>query len=171
MVNHGWLWSDALYICSAFNPDYEAIIKYVPLLLDVDFSDLLLPIYEYDDQLEIIKQSTWKMNAMAVHYDLNFGLCMHLILGEVISECVKKTRGLACLLAHFLTRGSDSNQTISHARLPGGIHVGRNIYQQTFIRWGNHPNVNVDCPITFKTLNKEERNSHAMCYLHWLCRA
>ena len=58
LVKHGWLCSDALDICSAFNQDYEAIIKYMPLILDVDFSDLLLPRYNYADQLEISKQRT-----------------------------------------------------------------------------------------------------------------
>ncbi len=97
LVKHGCLCSDALDICSAFNPDYEAIIKYVPLLLEVDFSDLLLPRYDYSDQLEIIKQSTGKINAMSVHCNLNFGLCMRLISGEVTAEWVKKSEVLcAC---------------------------------------------------------------------------
>ncbi len=60
----------------------------MPLLLDVNFSDLLLPRYDYVEKLKISKQRTWKMNAMAVHYDLNFGLCMHRMSAEVTTEWI-----------------------------------------------------------------------------------
>ncbi len=37
LVKHGWYFSDTFDIFSDFNTDYEAIIKYVPLLLDMVF--------------------------------------------------------------------------------------------------------------------------------------
>jgi len=80
VMQHGWLephhedTTDAKAVMSAMNPDYAAIIRDVPKLLDVDFSSLLLPCTDYAEQTEIQKDRFWILMTCAVNYDLNFAL-------------------------------------------------------------------------------------------------
>ena len=46
---------DTLDVLCDLNPEYEAIIESVPKLMNVDFSGLLEPRYDYADQPEIKK--------------------------------------------------------------------------------------------------------------------
>ncbi len=103
------------------------------------------------------------MNAMAVHYDLNFGVCMHGMSGEVAVEWVvtadvlitcEPTSSPDYLIAieRSLTQGCPIDFTLEEM----------SINKEMLVCHGNHPNVTINCPITMKTLNKEERNSHVM---------
>ena len=58
------------------HPDYEAIIDNVPKLLNIDFSSLKLPRYDYGTQAQIEPRRVWLLAACAVHYNLDFGLCV-----------------------------------------------------------------------------------------------
>jgi len=79
VLKYGWLephhedTTDAKAVMSAMNPDYAATIRYVPKLLGVDFSSLLLPHTDYAEQTEIQKDRVWLLMACAVYYDPNFG--------------------------------------------------------------------------------------------------
>ena len=44
--------------------------------MNVDFSELFLPRLDYSEQQEISRRRTRLMDALAVHYDGNFGLVM-----------------------------------------------------------------------------------------------
>ena len=92
LVNNVWLTSDdvtmvyTLNVLCDLNPEYEAIIESVPKLMNVDFSGLLEPRYDYADQPEIKKERVHLMAACAVHYDLDFGLVLRFLAGEYTAE-------------------------------------------------------------------------------------
>ena len=86
IVKNGWLQEDELAILSSMNPEYEALIVNVPQLMNKDFSELFLPRLDYSDQQKISRQQTRLMDALAVHYDGNFGLVMRALDGEVTAE-------------------------------------------------------------------------------------
>ena len=84
LVKTGWLEPhkedifehDALDVLSDMNPEYEAIIYYVPMLMGVDFSELLEHHLDYAKQPHIQKRRVWLMAACAVYYNLDFGLVL-----------------------------------------------------------------------------------------------
>ena len=79
LVKNGWLIPheedtiDALETLSEMNPEYEAIINYVPRLIGMDFSALLNERLDYADQTNIKQGQVRLMVACAVYYDLDFG--------------------------------------------------------------------------------------------------
>ena len=92
LVKNGWLTRDdttmvdTLNVLCNMNPEYESIIESVPKLMNVDFSALLEPRYDYADQPEIKKERVRLMAACTVHYDLDFGLVLRFLAGEYTGE-------------------------------------------------------------------------------------
>ena len=86
VIKNGWLQEEESAILSTMNPEYEALVVNVPQLMNVDFSELFLPRLDDSEQHEISCRRTRLMDALAVHYDGNFGLVMRALGGEVTAE-------------------------------------------------------------------------------------
>ena len=178
LVKHGWLdpcdddTTDAKAILSMMNPEYEAIITNVPKLMKVDFSELFLPRLDYAEQTKISPHRVELMNAMAVHYDLNFGLVMRAMGGETTASWRNVKEVLNSCRAHVSEQDLEDIERILTKGCPAEFNWEEPAEnKEAFIRRGNNPTVTAHCPHVLKTLNKEERNSHVMCFSRWLCRA
>ena len=153
------------------NLEYEALIVNVPQLMNVDFSELFLPRLDYSEQQEISRRRTRLMDALVVHYDGNFGLVMRALGGEVTAESRNvKQVPQAC-------KPHSTPEDLEHIRwaLTRGCPAEFNWEEpaenkEAFIRRGNAPDVTLDNPDVMKTMNKEKRNSHVMCFDSLWCR-
>ena len=93
MIKNNWLSERAfqgatmaLSLFSTSHPDYAALITNVPKLNGVDFFSLRLPRHDYVDQVQIEPRRVWLLAALAVHYNLNYGLCIRYLGGEYIAK-------------------------------------------------------------------------------------
>ena len=171
LVKGGWLEphvidiSNSLETLSGMNPEYEAIIKYVPKLIGVDFSALLDERLDYADQTHIKKERVRLMAACAVYYDLDFGLVLRFLSGEYTAAWRDVDAIMAAINEHvspddknhiwrILTRGCPANLVWEEE--------AKN--KETFIRRGNNPTIKANWKTVTKTLNKEERNHHIMSF-------
>ena len=176
LVKNGWLCGDdylaAKKLFSSVHPDYEAIIVNVPKLLNVDFSSLKLPRHDYMSQVQIEPRRVWLLAACAVHYNLDFGLCIRYLDGEYTA----KWRDVESILG--AVKGLVSHTDLDHMRriLDSGCPANFNWEESTenkevFISRGNNPSVDKNVEIVKKTMNDEERKSHVLPFPRWVARA
>ena len=93
MIKQGWFEDGAFegvalarIVLSDMHPDYESMIVTVPKLMNVDFSSLRIPRYDYASQTEIDKRRVWLLAACAVHYNLDFGLVVRFLPEDVLAR-------------------------------------------------------------------------------------
>ena len=169
MRKYGWFeeaaWEgadDVLEILKE-HPDYEAMIKNLPRLLEIDFSALREPRADYADQVEISKERVDMLAACAVHYDLDFGLVIRYMAAEYTADW----RDTEAILEAVKDLISDADYEHMKRILEFGCPAEFNWDEPAenkmiFLRRGNHPSIKTHMPIVTKTLNKEERNSHVV---------
>ena len=88
-MKSGWLCGDDDLGAKSFlsmHSNYEAITVNVPKLLNTDLSSLKLPRYDYISQAQMEPQRVWLLAACAVHYNLDFGLCIRYLDGEYTAK-------------------------------------------------------------------------------------
>ena len=143
------------------HPDYASLIQNVPELMQVDFSSLRQPRYNYADQTKIDKHRVHLLAACAVHYNLDFGLVTR-YLG---SEYTAKWRDVDTILTAVEDVVSEEDFEHMKRILTVGCPAEFNweeplTNKETFIRRGNNPLIKANIEAVNKTLNKEEQNSH-----------
>ena len=165
LVKNGWLQEDETALLSSMNPEYKALIVNVPQLMNVDFLKLFLPRLDYAEQQAISRRQARIMDVLAVNYNGNFGIVMRALGGEVTAEWRNVKQVLLACEPH------STREDLKHIRraLTRGCPAEFNLEEpaankESFIRRGNAPDVTMDSPHVMKTLNKEERNSHVMCF-------
>ena len=154
------------------HPDYEAIIVNVPKLLNVDFSSLRLPRHDYISQVQIEPRRVWLLAACAVHYTLDFGLCIRYLDGEYTA----KWRDVEGII--WAVKGLVSHTDLNHMRriLDSGCPANCNWEEpaenkELFIHRGNNPSVDKNAEIVQKTMTDKERKSHVLTFPRWMVRA
>ena len=176
VVRHGWvrreIYPDQCKCIAGMHPDCEAILDKVPRLLRVDFSDLYLPWLGYADLTAICRKRVELMDAMAVHYDGNFGLVMRALGGEYTGEWRDVDAVLAAIEPHCTPEDSQHIARILRRGCPHDFNWEEDAKnKETFIRQGNAPSVNLDCPHVNKALVKDWKNSNVMCFSRFWTRA
>ena len=73
-------------ILSDSHTDFAAMILNVPKLRQVDFSSVKDPRYNYPDQTHINKRRVWLLTALAVYYNLDFGLVVRYLAGKYMAK-------------------------------------------------------------------------------------
>ena len=122
------------------NPEYAAVIEYVPMLTKINFSALRDPDPNYATRREISKNLVWLMAACAVHYDLDFGLVLRYLAGEYTGEW----RDVEQIMRDVSPYVSESDRLHIRRILETGCPFEFNWEQTTenkeiFLRRGNSP--------------------------------
>ena len=178
LVKNGWLEQhvddddDVKHTLSAMNPEWAAVIEYVPMLAEIDFLALRLPDPDYATRKEISKHLVWLMAACAVYYDLDFGLVLRYLSGEYTGEW-RDVNEIVRTVSPYVT---DSDAQHIRRILETGCPFEFNWEQTTenkeiFVRRGNSPSIAANWPSVLKTLAKEVRNKHLMVFPRWMVRA
>ena len=170
IVRYGFLLVKDLMRLIPLHPEFEAIITQVPKLLKVDFSSLFRPRTDYAEQTEISKRRTRLMDALAVHYDGNFGLVMRALGGEYTAEWRNVTQVLRDCEPHTTPEDLEAIRRALTRGCPVAMKWEEKAEnKEVFIRRGNAPGVSAENPHVAKTCNKEEQNHHTMCFSCWWC--
>ena len=178
LVKHGWLEphvndkTDMKRTLSDMNPEWAAVIEYVPMLTEIDFSALRQPDPDYATRKEISKHLVWLMAACAVHYDLDFSLVLRYLSGEYTGEW----RDVEEIVRTVSPYVSESDAQHIRRILETGCPFEFNWEQTTenkeiFVRRGNSPSIAANWKSVLKTLAKEVRNKHLMVFPRWMVRA
>ena len=177
LVKEGWLEfepsePDPREILCDMHPDFEATIRQVPMLMDIDFSELREPRFDYAEQDEIQRSRVWQMNACAVHYNMDFGLVTRYLAGEYTAEWRDANEILSTLPEGVSEDDREHIRRIIERGCPAEFNWEEPAdNKETFIRRGNNPTVRANMQLVIKTLNKEERNHHIMPFSRWMVRA
>ena len=133
---------DALDVLSDMNPEYEAIIYHVPMLMGVDFSELLEDRLDYAEQPHIQNRRVWLMAACAVYYNLDFGLVLRCFSGEYLAEWRDVAAILDAVDGHISSSNKNRTEHILTKGCPANLiweEDAKN--KEAFIRRENNPSI------------------------------
>ena len=114
----------------------------------------------------------WLLSACAVHYNLDFGLCIRYLDGKYTTK-KHDVEGINGAMKGLV---SDTDLDHIHIILDGECPAKFNWEEpaenkEVFIHRGNNPSVNKNVEIFQKTMNDEERKSHVLSFPRWMVKA
>ena len=121
--------------------------------------------------MHIDKRRVWLLTALAVYYNLDFGLVVRYLAGEYMT----KWRDIDVIVGAVEGLVSDIDLQHICRILTSGCPAEFNWEElaenkETFIRRGNNPSMNRNIKIVTKILNREERNNHVVPFARWVAR-
>jgi len=170
LVRDGWLDDDETETMKQLNPYYEAMTTTVPLLKQVNFSDLAEPRLDYEDQEEIDHQRAIKLTACAVHYGLDLGRVVR-FLGHEYTGDYRDVDAVKAALADHIS-SSDLNHILRMLTKGAPSKLQYELphkHKMRMIRRGNQPSVLENMTEVRHTMNKEEKHSHLAPFFSWVC--
>ena len=129
LVRDGWLIPESLAAIKSVDPDYEAMVRDVAYLKDLDFSSLRDRRPHYATQTEIPIARTAMMGALAIHYGLDYGLVAR-YLGREYTGQYRNFAGTIAILEPHVTAEDLPYKADTVSRLPTTFSLGRNKSQQ-----------------------------------------
>ena len=170
MVRDGLLDEDSLSIMSQLNPYYGAMVRMIPILKGVDFSDLQGPRTGYALQKEIDFNRVIKLTALAVHYGLDFGRVVR-YLGHEYTAVHRDVARLRAAVGPYVDQ-ADMDQMVRILTSGCPAEFQQELpreHKLRMIRRGNQPSVLQNDAEVRSTMNKEEKHSHIVPFLSFIC--
>jgi hypothetical protein len=138
-------------------------------LKNLDFSVLKHPRIGYADQKEIQALNVNLATAGIIHYSLHLGMLIRYIKGEYVGE----TRDVSQIIKDVLPHINKSDVAHINRILTKGHPSYVNFEEASdvkslIIEKGNHATLKMYPETIFKTMNKEEKNSHLLPVKLWV---
>ena len=171
LVRDNWIDQEDQRALAQVDPHYHELVTQVPRLRDIDFSALAKPRLGYEDQQEIDHSRVLMLSACAIHYGLDFGLVVRFCNHEYVAHYRDRKRVLRDLAPHIDPNDLEQIDRILFQGCPAKLkyELPRE-HKIRMLRRGNQKSVSENMDVVRKTLNKEERNSHIIPFLPFLCR-
>ena len=171
LVRDGWLDKYDLRSLAQVDPHYEALVTSVPALTNIDFSTLRNERLDYSTQKVINPERVIKLTACAVHFGLDFGLVVRYINDETTAkhrDPVQVEQAIGphvdpadmAQIVRILTKGCPAQLKFE---LPKD-------HKMRMLRRGNQKSILDHDKEIRETMNKEEKHSHIVPFLPFVCR-
>ena len=154
---------------ASINKSYHKMVQSVTKLKNYDFSWLQQPRTDYATQEEISQERVKATTACAIHYGNDIGLVTR-YLGREYTGAWRDIPSILAKAAPYVNSNIlKAMKRILNLQVPSNINWEESAEnKQAFIDRGNNPSIEANKKKVDKTMNKEERNSHAIPFESFL---
>ena len=152
------------------NRDFSTFIPKVIRWLDVDFTPLRQPRYNYEEQATIDMHRVEMSNALMVHYGLDPGKAVRYLGGEYVGAYRDARTILSRVQDHISNDDYEQMKRILTEGTPAEFQYDESLANKSeMIRRGNSVAFDQNTVLVDKTINKEERYSHIVALDPQMC--
>ena len=170
-VRDGWLDHDEMKTVSLLHKDFAEMVRQVPAMLNLDFSELREPRTDYMQQTSIDDRRVRLMTACLVHYGMDYGLVMRYLGGEYTAVWRDVGATLSKIKGKVSTADYNHIQRILMLGVPADFNYYETAKNKTrFLNRGNSATLDKYKKQVEETINKEERNHHIIPFQKWTVR-
>lgn len=171
LVRDGWLGEHDLASLAKLDPEYEAMVESVPILKRVDFSSLTEERLGFADQTEISHERVIQLTACAVHYGLDFGRVVRYLNNEYTGMHRDLPKLESEIGPHIDPDDMNHIRRILSSGCPAQLkyELPRE-HKMRMLRRGNQKSLMENMDEVKATMNKEEKHSHVVPFMSFVCR-
>ncbi len=151
------------------NKTYREMINDVQRLRFVDFTSPKLPRLDYAEQTGISSERVDQATACAIHYGLNPGMVIRVLMGEYVGETRDSAAILAKVSPYINKEDRKHIKRIINQGCPSHLHFEEEYENKHLALWkGNQHTFLLHPEVTTKAMNKKEKISHVLPFKRWL---
>ena len=164
-----WLSPQDFVNLSMASKTLQVIVPETLRLLSVDFTPLLEPRLNYQDQTEVCEKRIDMASALMIHYDLDPGMAVRFLGGEYTGANRPVQETLDAVRDHVSSSDYEHIKRVLLEGCPSVCALEESTESKLdIVRRGNQKNYQDNPEKTDKTLNKEDRYSHLLPIRSWL---